>query len=209
MMKKLFFAILICSLFVACQKEEDKNAPVIIMNGGTVDFSLGEDYVEPGVIAEDEVDRVIYNVTSTNNIDITKVGTYTITYSAKDIAGNIGTATRNVRYTAGALSNYYRQYYPISYNKLYFSSGLYCYINTFEFHFEDVAVTIEGNSFTIDQEYSIENGRRTYILHPQTGEIFYEQDYTGTWNITKMDYVVTEYYDDEITSTDTYTYPSN
>ena len=48
-------------------------------------------YIDAGATA-DGGETVI----DTSNVDVTTVGSYTVTYSATDTAGNIGTATRTV-----------------------------------------------------------------------------------------------------------------
>ena len=76
---------------------EDTIAPVItLVNGdeGTTDYTveIGTTYVDPGATA-DGGETVTVN-TSGLNMDVS--GTYTVTYSATDADGNIGTASRTV-----------------------------------------------------------------------------------------------------------------
>jgi len=75
----------------------DRTPPVIsLVNGdvGTTDYTVerGTTYVDPGATT-DTGESVTIN-TSGLNMDVT--GTYTVTYSATDSAGNTGTASRTV-----------------------------------------------------------------------------------------------------------------
>jgi hypothetical protein len=76
---------------------EDTNAPVItLVNGdqGTTDYTVerGTTYVDPGATA-DTGETVTVNTTQLN---MAVSGTYTVTYSATDVDGNTGTASRTV-----------------------------------------------------------------------------------------------------------------
>ena len=66
--------------------------PYIILNGdATITIDKNSTYIDPGAYS--------YNgepVTSTSHLDITKAGTYQVIYSATDMAGVVGTATRTI-----------------------------------------------------------------------------------------------------------------
>ena len=73
--------------------------PVIELQGDNpYSMYLNGTYSEPGYTTTDNIDGEIdvNNVTTTDNIDASTVGTYTITYTATDSAGNEGTAIRTV-----------------------------------------------------------------------------------------------------------------
>jgi len=75
----------------------DTTAPVITVTGGKVTVEAGDAYVEPGVLAEDAIDGEVQVTVSWDKPFNNKVlGTYTITYTAEDRAGNVATATRTV-----------------------------------------------------------------------------------------------------------------
>jgi hypothetical protein len=100
MRKKLlsFAAVILTSgvlVFTGCKKD-DATAPVVTLNGAeSVTIALNSSYTELGATATDDKDgAIVPTVTGTVNKDL--VGTYTITYSATDAAGNEGTATRTV-----------------------------------------------------------------------------------------------------------------
>ena len=73
----------------------DTQAPVVTVTGVTADIFVGGTYHELGATVTDNVDTNLTAVI-TGSIDTTKVGEYTLTYTATDSAGNVGTATRTV-----------------------------------------------------------------------------------------------------------------
>jgi len=76
--------------------EKDTTAPVITVAGSSpLTIALDSTYVDQGATAQDDVDSSV-TVTTTGTVDTTTVGSYTITYTAEDAAGNTATATRVV-----------------------------------------------------------------------------------------------------------------
>jgi len=77
----------------------DKTAPVITLNGAS-QLSVGYDalapFVDPGAIVTDNVDLLLA-VTVKGFVNRASVGSYTLSYEARDSAGNIATATRMVQ----------------------------------------------------------------------------------------------------------------
>ena len=74
----------------------DVAAPVITVAGGNpLYLPVGATFIEPGVSALDAIDGDVA-VTTTGNVDTATLGTYTLTYTASDAAGNEATATRSV-----------------------------------------------------------------------------------------------------------------
>jgi len=74
----------------------DDTPPVVTLNGSAEDTVVsGQAYVELGATASDNVDGVL-PVDVTGSVDTTQPGTYTVTYSATDAAGNEGSATRTI-----------------------------------------------------------------------------------------------------------------
>jgi len=75
---------------------KDTTPPVITLKGNsTLTLIQGTSYAEAGAIAIDERDEEV-DVILTGNVDTSKVGTYTVNYTATDKAGNKGTKTRIV-----------------------------------------------------------------------------------------------------------------
>ena len=79
-------------------KEEDKEAPVITLNGyENVTIYKGNVYVEEGASATDNCDGDITSLIEiSGTVDNTKVGVYEITYTVKDKSGNTTSVKRKV-----------------------------------------------------------------------------------------------------------------
>lgn len=102
-MKKNIYSIGILFLFsgitfyTGCKKD-DTTPPVVTLKGNASDNSvLNTAYSDPGATASDDEDGDISSsivVSGTVNKDLK--GSYTLTYTATDAAGNVGTATRTV-----------------------------------------------------------------------------------------------------------------
>jgi beta-glucanase (GH16 family) len=74
---------------------EDTTAPQITLNGdATYPLALDIDYIEPGAIATDDRDGHV-DVTVSGSVGST-IGTYDVTYTATDAAGNSSSVTRTV-----------------------------------------------------------------------------------------------------------------
>jgi len=96
------------TLFTACGGGGDKKTPtptdttkpLITLNGDNPQtLTRGDAYVEAGATATDDVDGTVdVNITGTVNSDV--IATYTLTYTAKDSAGNTATQTRTVTVVA-------------------------------------------------------------------------------------------------------------
>ena len=83
----------------------DTTAPLITLVGpATVNLTQGTLFTEPGVSAMDTVDGSVAVVT-TGSVG-TGVGTYTLTYTATDVAGNSATASRTVIVAAPPTGGY-------------------------------------------------------------------------------------------------------
>ena len=80
----------------ACK--EDKELPVITLNGtASISLKVGEVYTELGAKALDSKDGdLTAKIITTGTVNTQAAGTYTITYTVSDTAGNVSTATRTV-----------------------------------------------------------------------------------------------------------------
>ena len=78
----------------------DATAPVITLNGSN-SMSVSQDsvFTDPGATAMDNVDGSVA-VTVSGSVNTAVPGTYTLTYSATDVAGNSSSTTRTVIVTA-------------------------------------------------------------------------------------------------------------
>jgi hypothetical protein len=83
------------TLITSCNKE-DTTAPVVTLTGAASQtISLQGTYTEMNATAEDDEDGAI-TPTVSGAVNVNQTGVYTITYTATDAAGNVGTATREV-----------------------------------------------------------------------------------------------------------------
>lgn len=80
----------------------DSTPPRLSLVGDqTVKIYVGETFTDPGVRASDDFDGdVSVKVVSQGEVDCSQAGTYTITYSVEDAAGNASQITRSVVVTA-------------------------------------------------------------------------------------------------------------
>lgn len=80
------------------QTVKDTKKPVITLLGSdTVKTTLGKKYKDKGATAKDNVDGDITSkIKTTNDVDTSKEGTYTVTYTVSDKAGNTATKERTV-----------------------------------------------------------------------------------------------------------------
>ncbi len=77
----------------------DTLAPEITITGdSTITIELGSTYTDQGATATDDISGNL-SVSTKGDVNINAVGTYTITYTATDEAGNVATATRTVNVT--------------------------------------------------------------------------------------------------------------
>ena len=80
----------------------DTTAPVITVAGDAqVTLDVGSTYTDAGATAVDDRDGTITVVTTGANVDTSTPGTYTVTYTVGDLAGNQAQATRTVTVEAG------------------------------------------------------------------------------------------------------------
>lgn len=78
--------------------EEDRVRPEIILTEGDIELRLGEEYLEPGYKAIDNIDGdITSNVEVLSNVDVNKVGTYEIDYSVTDSSHNEAVIKRIIR----------------------------------------------------------------------------------------------------------------
>ncbi len=85
------------TLFTGCKKDDkDSVAPTVtVSNGSTTYWQKGKTFTDPGATASDDKDGTL-TANPSGTVNINTVGTYVITYTAIDAAGNKGTGTRTV-----------------------------------------------------------------------------------------------------------------
>ena len=76
----------------------DTTPPIITLNSSsTIQLNIGENWTDPGATASDDVDGNLTNsISVSGSVDTSSVGTYTLTYSVEDSAGNSSSITRTV-----------------------------------------------------------------------------------------------------------------
>ena len=83
----------------------DTTAPVITLAGpASVTITVGATYDDEGAACTDDVDGTI-EPTSTDNVDTSQAGTYTLTYSCQDAAGNDATPVEREVIVSAAVIN--------------------------------------------------------------------------------------------------------
>ena len=82
----------------------DTVPPVIVLSGSAmVSVDVGDTYTDAGALATDNIDGDITDrIVVDNPVDTSQTGTYTITYSVTDLAGNAAVAIRTVIVEASA-----------------------------------------------------------------------------------------------------------
>ncbi|MGA0094724.1 MAG: putative Ig domain-containing protein, partial [Chthoniobacterales bacterium] len=89
--------------YINTLRAQDQDGPVITVLGeNPANIERGTTYADGGATAFDDGDNASRTVTTTGSVDTSVDGTYTLTYSAADSKGNIGTATRTVHVVAPA-----------------------------------------------------------------------------------------------------------
>ncbi len=95
----LSFALVASSLFLvsSCDDDnDDSTSPVITLSGDLVmTIEVGGTFTDPGATATDDEDGSV-SVTVSGTVDVNTAGTYMLTYSATDAAGNTSTKQRTV-----------------------------------------------------------------------------------------------------------------
>jgi hypothetical protein len=108
-----FFVFLLITGFLATScKENDDLPPVMTLNGpDTVYHVLNEVYADAGVTAIDDTDGdLTSNVFVDNQVDIDRMGEYSVTYSVVDKSGNEAPTLSRVVYVFNEGLEYYGNY---------------------------------------------------------------------------------------------------
>ena len=86
----LSLGLLTMLAFASCKKE-DTTKPNLSLNGSsTMNIDLGSSFTDPGATAVDETDGDISSsIGVTGSVDSSTVGTYTLTYTVSDKAGDV------------------------------------------------------------------------------------------------------------------------
>ena len=94
------FAFILSALLLTGCKKDDTTSPGVTPNGTSpMTVTLNGTFTDPGATANDDEDGAITSISSnasSTNPNVNLAGTYIISYSATDAAGNTGTATLTV-----------------------------------------------------------------------------------------------------------------
>jgi len=89
--------------YINSLRNQDQDGPNITVQGvNPVEIAQGSTYADAGATAFDAGDNASKTVTTSGEVDTSAAGAYTLTYTATDSKGNIGTATRTVTVLAPA-----------------------------------------------------------------------------------------------------------
>jgi formylglycine-generating enzyme required for sulfatase activity len=81
-------------------QQDTANPELELFGGAVITREAGQAWAEPGVAAHDARDgNLTASVTTTGTVDVNSTGTYVLTYSVADTAGNQASATRTVTVT--------------------------------------------------------------------------------------------------------------
>jgi subtilisin family serine protease len=94
------------SSVVAAPPVEDTEPPVITLIGSNpMNLTVGDTFTDPGATVTDNVDATT-TIMGAGSVDTATANTYTLTYSATDVAGNVATSTtRSVVVSAPVVSS--------------------------------------------------------------------------------------------------------
>jgi hypothetical protein len=85
----------------------DTTLPVVTLTGGAaMELAVGDIFTDPGATATDDIDGdITTSIVVTGTVDAATAGSYTLTYTATDAAGNVGTASRLVSVVASSTTS--------------------------------------------------------------------------------------------------------
>jgi Domain of unknown function (DUF5011) len=161
--KTLFAAAIVLLTLASGCKKDDVTPPVVTLSASSATITAGTTYTGPTVTATDDVDGDISSkVVLTGTADVNTPGSYTLTYTATDKAGNTGTAafTLNVNvsrdfilgtYTTSTTCSSYPYNTVASTTTFQAGSGSdKFFISLFYFNGGNVTCTVSGNTVTVD-----------------------------------------------------------
>jgi DNA/RNA endonuclease G (NUC1) len=89
--------------YINSLRNQDQDGPNITVQGvNPIEIAQGSTYSDAGATAFDVGDNTSKTVTTSGTVNTSTPGTYTLSYTATDSKGNIGTATRTVTVVAPA-----------------------------------------------------------------------------------------------------------
>ena len=166
----------------------DTTPPVITLNGDNpMTIECGSEFTDPGALATDDIDGNI-SVNSSNDVNVTEVGTYEVIYTATDSSGNTSSETRTV-FVQGVLSEIVFGYDSV----VVADWAEYNYFLTTDEH-------MMGRIHLGGDNYNIENGFLNPMAIDNCGGTNYEIIVTGD----DIDFDTIGYYTQTYTATDSF-----
>ena len=166
----------------------DTTPPVITLNGDNpMTIECGSEFTDPGALATDDIDGNI-SVNSSNDVNVTEVGTYEVIYTATDSFGNTSSETRTV-FVQGVLSEIVFGYDSV----VVADWAEYNYFLTTDEH-------VMGRIHLGGDNYNIENGFLYPMAIDNCGGTNYEIIVTGD----DIDFDTIGYYTQTYTATDSF-----
>ena len=112
-LQRFILLLSLASLFSGCEHvrkrepinhSQDTAAPTITLNGKkSITLPLHQSFIDPGAKANDDFDGDLSDkIETSGSVNVDKIGTYTLTYSIKDSAGNSATIKREIHVTTYA-----------------------------------------------------------------------------------------------------------
>lgn len=171
----LFSALLIS---VGCRKKTVENPttpPKITLNGSSsISMNLGDTYTELGATAKDVDGNSVSVSINSSNLDVDRVGTYQVVYTAKDSYGNTAQKARSV--SVNITNNTWIGGWNVSHDvktslgqnliKNTCDVSIFLSIATFDHDGQVVTGTVTGQDVTIDpSRVTINAGAGKYDLY--------------------------------------------
>ena len=151
-------------------QQDAANPELELFGGATITREAGQAWAEPGVVAHDARDgNLTANVTVTGTVDVNSTGTYVLTYSVADAAGNTDSKTRTVTVT-GARS--------VDLNATVAMDMLWVPAGTFTMG----SPTSEANRSSDETEHNVTLTKGFYLGKYEVTQAQYEAVMTGNTN---------------------------
>ncbi|KZN35779.1 BspA family leucine-rich repeat surface protein [Pseudoalteromonas luteoviolacea] len=179
----------------------DTTAPIVTLKGDSqITLQYGDTYQELGATATDNIDKVV-EVTITGHVNTYQPSDYTLTYSATDLAGNQGTATRTVTVlpeqdtTAPVLSLNGDNYIKLFLNEAYVELGAIAIDNVdgeLTATASGTVVTDTVGKYTVTYTATDKAGNRASI--DRTIDVVIPREFITTWKTDNVEQGSTDEY---------------
>ncbi|SFZ90000.1 Por secretion system C-terminal sorting domain-containing protein [Flaviramulus basaltis] len=175
----------------------DTTPPVITLNGAsTIILTVGDTYTELGATATDNVDgNLTSSIVTSGTVNTNSEGTYTVTYSVSDAAGNLASANRTIvvnEASSGSTTVLHEGFFESGWDgwsdggsDVARYSGSRSYEGSYSIQLRDnsgTASAMTSQSFNLTQYDTVEVQFYFYAYSMENGEDFWLRYYNGsTW----------------------------